>query len=338
MSLAKNIYYSACAALPLGLIKKIAPSTTLLPYHHTVSDEQLAHIKNLYDYKNVAQFTADLDYLLKHFKPVSAEDVLHTVSHTRSLPKNAFLLTFDDGFREVYDVIAPILLSKGVPAVFFINPAYIDNRLLFYRCKVSLLIGELARNSNNDSIADAYAKMLYGTAGSVDDSIHFLKHIKKDSPLLDELAKLTGLSFDDYLRQQRPFMTQQQLVSLQRQGFSLGGHSWSHPYYDTIPVETQLSETTHSCDYIKMITPQEQVYFSFPHSDAGLPQSLLNELLQSGIDLLFGIQNQKEELGSNMLQRFNAERPGITTGKQVKGMLMLMALQKLAGKNKVERI
>ena len=55
------------------------------------------------------------------------------------------------------------------------------------------------------------------------------------------------------------------------------------------------------------------------------------------IDLLFGIQNQKLELTNRMVHRFNAERPDIPMQQQLNGVLMLMIIQQMLGKNKVTR-
>lgn len=45
--------------------------------------------------------------------------------------------------RQCYDVILPILEAKGIPATFFINSGFIDNKDLFFRFKASFLIDEL---------------------------------------------------------------------------------------------------------------------------------------------------------------------------------------------------
>ena len=74
------------------------------------------------------------------YKPITTFELKKFITENSALPKNAFLLSFDDGLKEVFTTIAPILLKKGVPASFFINPCFIDNNELFYRYKISLLI------------------------------------------------------------------------------------------------------------------------------------------------------------------------------------------------------
>src|SRR5687768_8144112 len=109
----------------------------ILPFYHIVSNEECPHIKNLYRVKTTAQFESDLDFLLQHYTAISINELNHVVEG-KFKNKKIFFLSFDDGLREVHDVIAPILLRKGLPATFFLNADFIDNRALMFRYKVSL--------------------------------------------------------------------------------------------------------------------------------------------------------------------------------------------------------
>ncbi len=332
----KSIFYTASSLLPVSLCKKLAPPVTLLPYHHTVSNQALPHIQYLYGYKNERQFSNDLDFLLRHFKPVTVTDIVACMERNNALPANAFLLSFDDGFREVHDVIAPILSAKGVPAVFFINPAFIDNKELFYRCKISLLIGAVQNEKNNSALLGELAAGI-GSTSSVEAIGAALKNIARaDSNVLDLFAQKLGLSFSDYLQTVQPFLTTGQLHTLSSSGFTIGAHSWDHPYYDALTEQEQLAQTVSSCDYIKAFNPGGPVVFSFPHTDRNIKQSFF-DTVTNGADLLFGIQNQKQELNNKMLHRFNAERPQLPLSKQVNGVLLYLFLQKLFSKQNVIR-
>ncbi|MEO5943109.1 MAG: polysaccharide deacetylase family protein [Ferruginibacter sp.] len=338
MSPLKKIFYQANNVFPLSFLKKISPIHTLLPYHHTVSDQHLPHIKHLYPYKNVAQFTTDLDILLKNYKIVTPADLLKSIEDNNILPKNTFLISFDDGFREVYDIIAPILEQKGVPAIFFINPAFIDNKRLFFRSKSSLLIDHLLNKKDDNEIIRIYADTLSIKDATVSEIITTIKNIKiNNAAVIDNLAGKTGYSFEKFLAEQKPFLTTENLAALQKRGFTIGGHSMTHPYYQQLNLQEQLNETINSCKFIKDNTGMEKMYFSFPYSDEGLSQDLFDNILKEDIDLLFGIQNQKNELNNKMLHRFNAERPDIDFEKQLKGLLTLNAVKKIAGKNSVKR-
>lgn len=335
MSPLKNIYYQASSLLPVSLFRSGGPSGLLLPYHHTVSNNELQHIFHLYPYKNEQQFTDDLDFLLKYYQPVSADELSKSVLDKKNIPAGRFLLTFDDGFREVHDVIAPILEKKGVPAIFFINPAFIDNKELFYRCKISLLIGELKKNDS--SYVNIYAGILQSSP-TIEATTNVLKKLNQSNAyLLDEIAQKINYSFDNYLKEQRPFLTTEELVSLHQRGFTIGAHSMDHPYYHLLSTEDQVKQTLDSCNYVKELLGTTECHFSFPHSDEPVLQETITAINENNTGLLFGIQNQKNELYNRMLHRFNAERPGIKAGTLIKGQIILNKLQQLAGKNTVKR-
>src|SRR5215467_14326014 len=151
MSLFKKTYYYSTSILPIELLKKMNSGNVLLPYHHLVSDEKVKHVYHLYPYKGSTEFIADLDYLLTNFRPINPYELIKAIRNNESLPSGGFLLSFDDGLREVYDIVADILYKKGVPALFFLNPSFLNNKELFYRNKLSLVIDELTKPSIPES-------------------------------------------------------------------------------------------------------------------------------------------------------------------------------------------
>jgi peptidoglycan/xylan/chitin deacetylase (PgdA/CDA1 family) len=338
MSLIKNIYYNTCSLLPLKLLQKISPATTLLPYHHTVSSSFLPHIGHLYSYKNENQFIKDLDFLLKHYSPIAVNDFITSVKKNHALPPRSFLLSFDDGFREIYDIVAPILEKKGVPSIFFINPDFIDNNELFYRCKISLLLDALQQNKNNKSFLDLFGENLDLQKRSFEDIKINLKKIDHTKiSQLNILAEKIGISFEHFLKDQQPFLTSIQLKLLQEKGFAIGAHSINHPYYHLLGLEEQIKQTIESCNYVTEKTGTRQCCFSFPHSEKEISQEFFKELNKYNIPLIFGIQNQKSEFHNNVVHRFNAERPELRLDLQVKGLLFLTWLRQITGKNVVIR-
>ena len=340
MSLLKGIYYNICSLFPAQVLKQFSGATTLFPYHHIVSDEDVKHIKHLYEYKNVRQFTTDLEYLLRHYKPAAVSDIIRNMSSKKKLPENTFLLTFDDGLREVSEVIAPILQKKGIPAVFFINPAFLDNKELFYRFKISLIIEAITGTKNEPVLLKECNTIFKKKFQSTQELITHLRGIMDDDKsVLNELAGKLDFSFDDYLKNKKPYLTSAQVKELSGSGFTIGSHSWDHPYYKFLPLDEQKKQTIRSAEYVKENFHPAYNLFSFPHLDTDVTQDFFNEMVLEypGIDAYFGVQNQKSELQNKMLHRFNAERPHLGIDKQIKGILMLIFLQRLFNKQFVKR-
>ncbi|PWT97799.1 MAG: hypothetical protein C5B52_13210 [Bacteroidetes bacterium] len=340
MSRLKSLYYHICSALPTRALLKLNKSGTLFPYHHVVSDEWIPHISNLYSYKNRKEFNEDLDELLKYLRPISVEDIAEAVKHGRELPANSFLLTFDDGFKEIHEIVAPILKAKGLPAIFFINPAFVDNKKFFYRCKISLLLEELKRIENDKDELRKFSTGMNWNFTTMPEIEASLKKFKtEDEPDLEKASALLNFSYSAYFEKAKPFLSSGQIAALKKDGFTVGAHSWDHPYFQSITEAQQLEQVSKSVTFVKDHFNETTLTFSFPHSDEGLPQDLFNEILKLSVepDLIFGIQNQKCELQNRVLHRFNAERPETPMSRQLNGILMAILLRKMSGKNQVKR-
>jgi peptidoglycan/xylan/chitin deacetylase (PgdA/CDA1 family) len=329
MSFAKNAFYSAVQLLPMNMLQNKRPGGMLLPYQHLVSDKDVPHIKHLYPFKGTHAFEQDLDYLMKHFVPVTLQDVIASLKSGNPLPKKAFLLTFDDGLREVTETIAPLLIKKGVPAAFFLNSAFIDNKSLFYKFKVSLIIESLRTGNYSAAVLEELAKV-----------IPDVKQITYSNRYLaDEAGAVLGISFDDYLREKRPFMTQEEIGVLIKEGFAIGGHSVDHPYYTQLTLEEQLTQTLDSVNFLTERFPISYRAFAFPHSDAGVSRKFFETLLNTTnkLDVILGTGNHKSDISNRILHRFNCERPSISINAAVKGILLFNRIQQSLNKNIIAR-
>ncbi len=142
-----SLRYIPSKMIPLPVFSSLAGDGHIFPFYHVVSDADLAHVRHLFSYRNTSEFKEDLDFFLRHYKPLGLSDLLVSLKNDGTLPKKSFLLSFDDGFREIYDTVAPILREKGVPATFFLNSAFLDNKHLFYRHKASVLV-DVVQKSN----------------------------------------------------------------------------------------------------------------------------------------------------------------------------------------------
>ena len=100
-------------------------------YHSLKAYENQDFISPLYQLRTVETFEKDLEYFLKHFKPISLEDLI-LLNKKKEQPKTpSFHITFDDGLSSFYQVAAPLLEKKGIPATCFLNNDFIDNQELF---------------------------------------------------------------------------------------------------------------------------------------------------------------------------------------------------------------
>jgi peptidoglycan/xylan/chitin deacetylase (PgdA/CDA1 family) len=295
--------------IPLPALRKLTRTRFIVPYYHVISDEELMHVKYLYKYKTIKQFNDDLDFLLKNFSPVSLKDILDYCKKAGSLPQNPMLLTFDDGFREMHDVIAPILLRKGVSATFFVNSDFIDNRELCYQHKTSILVECLQSASPN--LMKRIGELLHVRILRFEDIKNGLLSIKyQERTIIDKIAALMDIGFDDYLATNKPYLTSEQISQLIRNGFSIGGHSKDHPLYSSLTFEDQLRQTQESVGFVKEKFSLNYGAFAFPHSDSNISYDFFNEIYGSElVDISFGTSGIISDTIDNNIQRFSLEKP-----------------------------
>lgn len=337
MSFVKNAFYSATRLIPLSVLQQ--NNQLLLPYQHLVSTQILPYVSNLYPYKATQQFTRDVEYLATHFTPVTLQDVINAKKNGQALPKRAFLFSFDDGFKEVAEIIAPILHRKGIPAVFFLNNAFLDNKEMFYRFMISMMAERLKQRKLSNAELEQVAHILGENAlDNANVSTAIRKITYRSRYLVNEVGAVMGVSPED-IRGYRPFMTLDEVTTLVKQGFAIGGHSIDHPYYKELTLEEQLHQTLTSVNFLTARFNLDYRVFAFPHTDEGVSRKFFETLLQGPdqLDLIFGTANHKQDISSRILHRFNCERPNIDIESAVKGILLYNKLQQLRNTNIIYR-
>jgi peptidoglycan/xylan/chitin deacetylase (PgdA/CDA1 family) len=273
------------------------PAGVLFPYAHIVSDTPPLHVRHLYGVPKLAKFKSDIDFLCRRCRPLHLSD-LERIPRLRSNKGSvrAFVLSFDDGMREVYDVIAPILREKGIPAIFFLNAPTIDNRQLMWRHKISLLT---ERSQKQPARIPPQISLRPG------ESVHArLKALRfADEHTLDEVASFFELDFGEYLRSARPYLTTDQVLELARAGFEFGAHSASHPYFNEMTVEGQKDEILRSVGFIRSLGLPCR-YFAFPFHDNGVPGSVFRYMTDLELVLSFGTSEARVDSIGFSFQRF----------------------------------
>jgi len=323
---------STIGILPHPLLRRLSGQRLILPFYHSISNRPLPHIQHLYEVKKKATFVKDLDFLLKHYEPIDLQKFESIQAGETSLSKPAFLLTFDDGLREFHDIIAPILLQKGIPAICFLNSGFIDNKDLFFRYKASLLIDHLKKNPSVRS----QAKFFSNNPQQLFADILSVKYDHKEQ--LDELANQLEYSFDEYLLKEKPYLDSEQINSLIKKGFDFGAHSIDHPEYQFINLEEQIRQTTSSINSIQKQFLLKKKLFSFPFTDYNVSKKYFSEINKQNIlDLSFGCAGQKKDEAKNHFQRIPLEMANLTARQILNGELFYYLLKMPLGKNKITR-
>src|SRR5262249_26927912 len=114
----------------IGLLERITafsrPSLLILTYHRIAEPGADPF------YDPVISATPDslrtqVQWLHNHVRLLSLPELITHVESSAPLREPAALLTFDDGYRDNFELALPILRVRNLPAVFFIPTAFIES-------------------------------------------------------------------------------------------------------------------------------------------------------------------------------------------------------------------
>ncbi|WP_223601277.1 polysaccharide deacetylase family protein [Chryseobacterium sp. GVT01B] len=330
----KDRIINVLAAFESDNIGKSFPLDYCLPLYHSVSDRELPHIKHVIRYKNTKQFEEDLDHLAKNFQFVDWQEFKEFTSGNFKPKKKIALLTFDDGFREFYDVAAPILERKGIYACNFVNPAFIDNKDMMFRCKASLLVDAVERNKTIDPEIYFVLSLKNVDRHFLQKKILAINYQEKDT--LDWLAEKLEVDFNAYSKEFKPYLSTEELKELTRKGFGISSHSWDHPKYGDLSLKEQMETTDKTFAYLK---ENGFLYesFAFPFTDFEVQKDFFDELFKNEeIYCSFGCAGIKLDSVKKNFQRIPMEMG--ESGEQIlKKEMAYFKLKRLINKNTILR-
>ncbi len=227
-----------------------SPWLTVLTYHR-VTDPALAEDvdDNVVDARPEA-FDEQISFLKRYCHLIGMDDLI-AFRHGAHLPHNPVLITFDDGYRDNYDTVLPLLVRHGVPAVFFVATKFIEERRLFWWDRVSYLV----KHSTRDSISLNYPRpqtiMLGTTRGArVAAARRAMAVIKSHFDLnlaryLEELERACGVSLsreEERTMVDDLMMNWDQVRALKDAGMSVQSHTREHRVLYTLSEEGLRNE------------------------------------------------------------------------------------------------
>lgn len=243
-------------------------------------------------------FESALRFLTTHYVPVSLDDVLSN-GGGRGLPPRPVLVTFDDAYASIAETGAPLCRQYGVPAVFFVNAAFVNNRRLApdnLVCYVANVVGMDAVNSairavpGREEAADHSLAEVFGV---------FFPTLSLDERdiFLDALCRLAGVNEAQLAKEANLYLTGGQLRNLESYGFELGNHTWSHTHCRSLAQHEVAAEIEQNKAELEALSGKRVRSFSQPYgSSKDLTGAVAECLRQSGHEAVFlseSVANQK---------------------------------------------
>lgn len=300
-------YFSAL--LPFQLLKRLHPKRLILPFYHAVSNHPPDHLRHLYRVPGVEEFRRDLDFLCGNY-PVLSPDVF--LEKGPAHKREGFVLSFDDGLREVKENVLPMLEERGLRAILFLNNDFTGNRGMFYRYKISLLTEAATDPQKKEKLEAFFSSGNEEFPGGASGISFFLRELQwRHIPLVDRLCELMEVDVPAYLNEHRPYLDDSEILEILERGHFIGAHSFDHPVFAELDFAQQLRQTLDSMEELQSRFNPGYRFYAFPFTDHGISRQLLPAIYGGGKNLLdasFGTAGLKREGSYPHYQRIPVEK------------------------------
>jgi len=212
----------------------------------------------------VDEFRFQLDYLESEYTFITVADLKSALVADETLPENAALLTFDDGFAEHYETVFPILKQRGIQGVFFppVDPIVNDTVLDVHKIHTILAeshsdeqllstvfdLVEQYQSRFELNSPDSYYDELAEEGRWDSEEIVFIKRLLQHAlptearqVIVDDLFE-QYLAVDEQTLSQEWYLSKDQLRVMVDNGMYVGSHTANHYWLDTLSRHQVVAE------------------------------------------------------------------------------------------------
>jgi peptidoglycan/xylan/chitin deacetylase (PgdA/CDA1 family) len=249
----------------------LADDTVAIFLFHGVVREHRHPVRN-YTRKHIAlaDFRKILTELRQAGTPVTMDDIVAAHDGQTSLPKRAFVVTFDDGFENNHSLAAPALRDADIPAMFYVTSGFVADGSASWTDMVEYAV----ERCDTVRLSLPYPG-LAGSFTSVPEKIELLDRMRatvKGNQEIDPYAFAQRVWDELGIKQMDPDaeldrkMTWAQVRELgQSSFFSVGGHGHTHRILSFLSDAALKEEIDRSMSMLRQAVGRDDLsHFSYP--------------------------------------------------------------------------
>lgn len=312
----------------LGLLERAAatwrPALVVLTYHRIAE----SHADLFYEPVISAtpeSFRAQVEWLHNRFRLLTLHELVAQVQSGIPWRGPMVLLTFDDGYRDNFDVAVPILRELNIPATFFIPTAFLESPRLPWWDHVAYVIKQtqmrrfmLERNASDGAPPPLVIDLetMPRTAAIMTIVRTFLDGTIADERwFLDQLNSRAKVDVDREGLGRVLFMTWDHVRALADSGagLTIGSHAHSHHRLAGLDDDSQRDELARSKRILEAQLDREITALAYPYGWPGTYTESTKVLAaEVGYHLAFASREGVNRLGT--LDPFEVVRLGVGSG------------------------
>jgi len=227
-------------------------------------------------------FDQQLSYISRHYHPMSLSELNHCFLQGKKPPKNAIVITIDDGYGDFYDIAYPLLRKYQIPSTLFITTGFVDNRLWLWPDQVSWLLKYAGKGRESLSIGPV--KLLKGDVQAWEwqaliDYLLTVTDMEKHQ-LIAQIAEVWELDLPVKAPAEYAAVTWQQLREMQESGVEVGGHTVTHPSLGQVDENQAIEEIEGSKRELEKFLGKGERTFCYPNGTSADYNEKIKEVVK----------------------------------------------------------
>lgn len=215
-----------------------------------------------------ADFDVQMRFLKDNFEIIEPEDLELLRPQQRG---RHVVVTFDDGYRDNYEIAFPILKAHGIRATFFLSTGFLDAPRLAAWDEIAWMV----RRSPERGLpaCNWFAHPVVFEDPHRERAVRTLVACYKQLPeeqvgdYLDFLAEATRSGRFPQTQAGDSWMTWDMVRTLRAAGMRIGGHTVNHPNLAQLPQACQRQEIFACAERLKTELDVPMTLFSYPFGD-----------------------------------------------------------------------
>jgi len=297
-------------------------------YHYVrPRDAKFTHLK----YLEIENFERQLDYFEREFGFVSKSDFQDFISGKKS-DCHGVMLTFDDGLKDHYRHVFPILKRRGLWGIFYISTAPLRSKTMLDVHKVHVLIGmfggskvleKLLEITSKEMILDSFVNTFSEKVYALQENDSATEYVKKTlnyfiadeyrPSVLNQLMNKFFLESEQESLSSQCYMDIQEIHELISHGMIIGNHTDSHCVMSKLDKSQQEEEIKKSFEILdNLFGEQEFKTFCYPYGGKHSFNEITEKLLEKyGVMFSFSVDPKcidQSELKLQDLPRFDCNQ------------------------------
>jgi peptidoglycan/xylan/chitin deacetylase (PgdA/CDA1 family) len=227
-------------------------------------------------------FDSEISYLRKRYQILSLDELVDALYGLKTLPRNAAVITIDDGYKDIYLNAYPILRKHNVPATVFLVTGNIGTGNLFWWDKFRYVIWHTGLKTIELDDANIYQLDPDNRQRAISVIEGKLKKIpdEKRVELIDKIVRQSGVDISPDFGKEL-ILSWEEIKIMSRNGIDFGAHTVNHPILTRLPLEKAEKEILDSKRQIEKELGKEVTTFCYPNGGPDDFNKEIEEILKN---------------------------------------------------------